>query len=246
MGDIEPLRGALAYIITRYLESDSLAEVKQLRIFIGVKLLLSTFGSDVAISSGDFENSTLNSDVIDDFMMITVPMRRDDIDMSMSLGHLNRLQIIAGGFLFLSVRDVQRVALWYQDNNNKVLNIMLGDDAKSAVLTIDLIDWSAGTLTSLRNRVESIQSMSEGRMFLSSICDQYTHENIRIRLVNFRLQAVRMQINNGASMCAQIRDDDRYRTALLRDAHSLTYKALVVQTINTSRPIRDPVIYFNY
>jgi hypothetical protein len=205
---------------------------------------------EILLSKGMFDDGSLSVHVITRYPMYSIPIEMHDIRFDMLL----TVEIKLGWCTVASLKETRRVALYMsrvnQDSDDMVLNIIVGDDSRSVVLTIELVGFSQNEITSLKDRVISFTAsqqtydsvMTNSCALLKEICKRYGEKNIYIRRISFRLKAVHTFIDSMSVVDDDDDDDDHadflstYMLGLMKDSNSIAYSLRVAETINAPSP----------
>ena len=188
----------------------------------------------------------------------------------MKFDRLLTLQIKLGWLPVASLKEAAHLGLFVSkqhetfssesdDDDLLLLNVIIGDDSRSVVLTIELTGFSDADILSLQTRIVSFVSsqqtygnvMKRGCALLQEICKRYAGKSIKFRRVSFRLQNVRTFIENLDIQAADDEGDDttygavqddysafwyHYELGLMKDSNTLSYKLRIAETMNAPSP----------
>lgn len=225
---------------------------------------------DFVLLSEEFGNGNLNVHSIHNHLMFVVLFDYDEKEYPVKFDRLLSLQIKLGWLPVASLKEAAHLGLFVSkqhetfsnesdDDDLLLLNVIIGDDSRSVVLTIELTGFSDADILSLQTRIVSFVSsqqtyenvMKRGCALLREICKRYAGKSIKFRRVSFRLQNVRTFIENLDIQAADDEGDDttwsavqddysafwyHYEQGLMKDSNTLSYKLRIAETMNAPSP----------
>ena len=259
--DYDTVRTLVGNTLTENLIATNTEQEEFIRELLSVSIILyytrscgSFMHSDAQFSSGHLSNHA-----VDGHLMFVVPFDENMVDwVNLTFDNILSSQVRLGLTPIASIKDATRVGLFISTQHKSLkskkdmddlllLNIIVGDDSRGVVITVELIGFSDGEIASLQSKIASFIGrrttydgvMDGGCAFLKNLCRQYTDKCIKIRRVAFRLLSVRhfMEYENFQNWADYADDDDdTLIRGLMRDSNMLSYKRKVAEKLGAPSP----------